>query len=102
MLSNYTVLREAILNRKPVVAFYNGYERQFCPHALGMKRGEAQVLGFQFGGGSSSGLPPGGEWRCMKVQDLQQLMLTTGPWYTGTSHSKPQTCIDSIDVEVSY
>jgi hypothetical protein len=102
MLSNYSLLREAILNRRPVTALYSGYERHFCPHVLGMKRGEAQVLGFQFGGGSSTGLPPGGEWRCMKVHDLQQLMVITGPWYTGTSHSKPQTCIDSIDVEVSY
>jgi hypothetical protein len=102
MLSNYQVLRDAVLQRRPVIAMYGGFERRFCPHVLGMKRGEAQVLGFQYGGGSKTGLPPGGEWRCMKVHDLQQLTVQDGPWHTGSSHSKPQTCVDSIDVEVSY
>lgn len=56
----YQVLREAILGKTQVVCSYHGYEREICPHVIGLNaKGQEQVLAFQFGGGSSSGLPAG-------------------------------------------
>ena len=98
----YAVLREAILNEQQVTCVHNGYHRELCPHVLGIKNGREQVLSFQFAGESSRGLPPGGEWRCMRVQDIQNAELRDGPWHTSQSHTQPQTCVDEIDVEVSY
>lgn len=100
--ATYSTLRNAILNKLTATADYHGYSRVFCPHVIGLKRGREHCLGFQFAGGSSSGLPPGGEWRCFEVNDLSNVLTSSGPWHTGTSHTQPQRCVDNIDVEVSY
>ena len=97
----YELLREAVLRKSPVRCTYHGYERLVCPHTLGAKNGRQQVLTFQYGGGSTSGLPEGGEWRCMLVGDITNVEIIEGGWHTDTNHSQPQTCVDQIDVEVS-
>jgi hypothetical protein len=99
---SYQVLRQAIIDRKQVTCIYQGLPREVCPHVIGKKRGKNHVLVFQFGGQSSRGLPPGGEWRCMDPDTVTNAALRDGPWHTGDSHLKPQTCVDQIDVEISY
>jgi hypothetical protein len=98
----YDTLRRAIIARRQVTCIYDGLFRECCPHAIGTKRGRTHVLLFQFAGQSSRGLPPGGQWRCMDVEALSQVTARDGPWFTDPRHSKPQTCIDVIDVEVAY
>lgn len=98
----YDILRDAIINKRQVVCKYSGHSREICPHVIGMKNGRSQVLSFQFGGSSSSGLPPGGEWRCMEVDRISDAQTRDGKWHTGNRHSQPQTCVDIIDAEVDY
>jgi hypothetical protein len=102
MPSKFDLLRQAILERKHVRANYDGYYREMCPHLMGLKDGVRHVLSFQFAGDSSRGLPPGGQWRCMDFDGLTILSIQDGPWHTGTSHTKPQSCIDEIEVAVPY
>lgn len=99
----YAVLRDAVLNQKQVVCNYRGYRREMCPHVLGRNRqGGEQVLSFQFAGESSSGLPLGGEWRCMPVDGITDAQSREGEWHTSHRHTQPQTCVAEIDVEVPY
>jgi hypothetical protein len=95
----YELIRAATLARRQVVATYKGHRRELCPHVLGTKGGRAQVLFFQFGGGSSSALPPGGEWRCIPVDGLEDVVVRDGPRHTGVGHQHRETCVDAIDVE---
>ena len=97
-----SVIAHAIANKLQVVATYDGYVREMCPHVLGYKSGRRQALFFQFAGGSKRGLPPGGEWRCIPIDGLSNVTTRQGPWYTGQSHTKPQTCVDQIEIEVAY
>lgn len=97
--STYQTLRHAVLNRLQVNFVYQGHRRMCCPHTLGHTDGHEQVLTFQFAGGSSKGLPPGGMWRCMKVYEITDITTTPGPWHTGVRHTRPQTCVKHIDVE---
>ncbi len=98
------VLKDAIRNKLQVTAHYQGHPREFCPHAIGWKGDSYHVIGYQFGGSSSKGLPPGGEWRCFVVAGLSNVTAKAGAWHTGTSHTRPMTCIDRerIEVEVAY
>jgi hypothetical protein len=102
----YEIIRDAILNRKIVVATYRGRLRVMCPHTLGTKRGRQQALFYQFAGESSTGLGPDGDpenWRCMFLDELSNVAsreTATGEWHTAPNHSRPQTCVDQIDVEV--
>lgn len=100
--ATYAVFRQAILQKKQVTCTYHDLYREVCPHVIGLKRGEEQVLAFQFGGQSSSELPPGGEWRCLKLDQVQGALMRDGPWHTDDRHSQPQTCVDEVDVEVVH
>jgi hypothetical protein len=62
--------------------------------------GTQRVLMFQFGGQSSQGLPPGGQWRCMDVARIRNIQTQSGDWHTGFSHLRPQTCIAHVDIDV--
>src|SRR2546427_10512865 len=52
-------VRAAIVHRRPIAAFYRGRRRLLCPHLLGWnKHRRLQVLCYQYGGDSESGLKP--------------------------------------------
>jgi hypothetical protein len=98
--SNYNVMRQAMLAAVPVSFMYKGHLRLTCPHVIGFKRGHEHVLVFQYGGGSSSGLPPRGEWRCLNVSETSNVRIISGAWKTDPKHSQTQTCVDQVDVEL--
>ena len=79
---------------------YQGRYREICPHTIGRKNGREKLLAFQFAGQSSKGLPPGGEWRCMFIDEITQVAAREGPWHTRDVHLKPQTCVDQVEFEV--
>ena len=97
----YSIVRQAILDQAQVVATYGGHRRQMCPHVIGTKGGRRQALFFQFAGSSRSGLPAGGEWRCLPVDGLSDVVSQAGRWYPAAPHARPQTCVDVIDVEAA-
>lgn len=99
--SAYQTLRQAVLSRQQIICDYSNHQREVCPHTLGHKAGREKVLAWQFGGSSSSGLPPGGEWRCLFVDEISNVSARSGAWHTGGQHTQPQTCVDNIDVEVT-
>jgi hypothetical protein len=97
----YDQIRATMLAGRPLSIRYQGYDRLVCAHVIGWKNGHEQVLVFQYGGGSSSGLPISGEWRCMPISGISNVRTVDGPWRTGvTTHQKVQTCVDQVDVAV--
>lgn len=102
-MSNYDLIKNAIINKLQVTAFYSGHTREMCPHVIGTKNGRSQCLFYQFGGSSSSGvIVPGSpaNWRCIPVDELRIVNIGAGAWFTANNHSRAQTCVDIIDVEV--
>jgi len=105
MVGTYDLIKQAIQSRSQIHARYNGHSRELCPHVLGTKNSRQQCLFYQFGGSSSSGLAPAGSgdnWRCIPLGGLTQVRLVEGKWHTAPNHSRPQTCVDNIAVEVSH
>jgi hypothetical protein len=101
----YQVIRQAIIDKDIVVATYHGHVREMCPHVIGTKRGRAQALLYQFSGGSSIGLEPDGSpsnWRCIIVNELTDVSVrkSMGEWHTASNYSRPQTCVDRINIDV--
>jgi hypothetical protein len=99
--ANYTLFRRAILDRKLIVCRYQGKRREVAPHTLGFKNRIEKVLVFQFGGETNSALPPGGQWRCFALNEVDDARTMDGPWRTGEAHSITQVCIDIVDVDVN-
>jgi hypothetical protein len=103
----YALIRQAVLNKDQVIAVYGGLPRQLCPHALGTKKGVPHGIFYQFGGTSSHPLGPPGSplnWRCMMINELSEVRVIKGPWYSAPTDGNAMphhTCIDTIDVTVN-
>jgi uncharacterized protein YutE (UPF0331/DUF86 family) len=84
----YSLFAQAMAERRQVLCTYDGYDRQLCPIILGHSRGEETALTFQFGGKSKSGLPPGGDWKCLRLTGVRDVQLRDGAWHGGGRHSQ--------------
>ena len=99
----WPTLERALRQRRPVRAVYHGSERVLCPHALGWKNGRPKVLAYQAGGATShGGLPPDirQRWRSMFIDELEDAMITDGPWETANNYSHGSNCIDGLEIEI--
>ena len=97
----YELFVRAIRDRKQIVCVYENHPRELCPIILGHSRGQEKALTYQFGGSSNSGLPPGGEWRCLWLAKVREAALRDGPWHGGSSHTQPQGCVEIVDLDVN-
>ena len=94
-------VHRAILERKQLLCRYKGHYRELCPHILGHTKGAEVVLAYQFGGGSAGGLPSRGEWRCLYLSDVEDIVLRDGQWHSGRQHRTKQKCVDKVYVDVN-
>jgi hypothetical protein len=99
--STYLLFARAMAERKQIVCRYGGYRRELCPIVLGHKAGQERALTFQFGGGSKSGLPPGGSWKCLSLSGVAEVELRDGPWHAGDRHEQAQSCVEVVDLDVN-
>jgi hypothetical protein len=97
----YKLFEQAMRGRQQIICVYGGHRRELCPVILGHSQHQEKALTFQFGGDSSSGLPPGGEWRCLWLSKVSDAALRDGPWFAGSSHSQPQGCVEVVDLDVN-
>jgi hypothetical protein len=88
-------------DHKQIVCMYGGSRRELCPIILGHSQEQEKALTYQFGGQSKSGLPAGGEWRCLWLSKVSDVELRNGPWHAGFSHTQPQGCVEIVDFDVN-
>jgi hypothetical protein len=98
----YELIRDAVLERASLSAWYKGHLRIFSPFLLGTKAGDPHILGYQFDGTSEEPLSPEGSsenWRCLRVADLTKIKVLPGIWHPVPKGSRGhQNCIDQVDV----
>ena len=87
--------------RKQVLCTYESYPRELCPVILGHREGREVALVYQFAGGSRSGLPKGGQWKCLSLSKVRDLRLRDGPWRADSGHRRPQSCVEIVDLDVN-
>jgi general stress protein 26 len=98
----YRIIWNAIRARKRIAFSYGDRPREVCPHILGYKAsGQEALFVFQVGGESSQPLPPRGDWRCFEVDGISDIQLRDGSWRSGTRHSKAQSCVQFVDIDVN-
>jgi hypothetical protein len=98
---NYVLIWRAIRERKQMTCVFDGRYREACPIVLGYSSdGEERVLAFQIGGETSPGSKLPG-WRSFYLADIHDLKLRGGPWIQGLRHTKTQSHIQFVDVDVN-
>jgi hypothetical protein len=99
--ATYQLFERAMRERKQITCTYDGSSREVCSHILGHSNKQEKALTYQFGGASRSGLPQGGEWRCLLLAKVRNVQLRDGRWYGGESHRQQQGCVDVVDIDVN-
>jgi hypothetical protein len=99
--STYALFAQAMAERKPILCLYDGYPRALCPIILGHTKGQEVALVYQFAGGSKTGLPHGGQWKCLHLDKVSHAELHEGAWRTGSNHGQPQSCVEDVDLDVN-
>jgi hypothetical protein len=97
----YHLFTRAMIERQQIHCRYNGRPRELCPIILGHKKGEEVALVYQVGGESNSDLAPDGQWKCLHLAKVEDARLGAGPWHAGSSHQRPQSCVDEVDIDVN-
>jgi hypothetical protein len=102
--SAYQIIKNAISTKQNIKADYKNYPRVMTPHVLGYKNGKEKCLLYQFDGQSSSAtsFPENSpsNWRCVFIDELQNVSAIGGKLHTCDQHTKRQTCVDDVDVEL--
>ncbi len=98
---SYELFARALLERRQILCTYDGYRRELCPIILGHTKGEEAALVYQFAGKSKSGLPPDGDWKCLRLAKTGDVRLRDGPWFVGDSHQRAQVCVEVVDLDVN-
>ena len=97
----YKLFEQAMTSRKQVLCSYDGYHRELCPVILGHTSGQEVALAYQFAGQSKSQLLPQGQWKCFLLSKASNIQLRDGPWHAGSSHTRPQACVHTVDLDVN-
>ena len=102
--STYDLIKTAIIEKKSMTFYYNGFLRKASPHVLGTKNGREQALFMQYDGYSESGLSEDlrYNWRCFFLNKIRNPSLNDDEFYTTNNHSRNQSCVDVEDVIVDY
>ncbi len=99
--ATYGLFAEAMAQRRQIVCVYGGFPRELCPILLGHTNRQEKALTYQFAGQSKSGLPQGGEWRCLWLSKVSSVELRDGRWHAGARHTQPQGCVEVVDLDVN-
>jgi hypothetical protein len=95
----WTLLEQALSQRRTIKARYHGAERILCPHALGWKRGRAKVLVYQSAGATTTGALPAAtnqRWRSMFVDEIEDPTITDDQWQTADNYTPHTNGIDTL------
>lgn len=101
----WAVLEQALLERRPVQATYNGRRRLLCPHALGWKNGRAKLLAYQADATTSHGPPtpdPRQQWRSMFIDQIKDAVITDHPWQTADNYTPNTNGIDHPHLDITH
>ena len=102
----YKKLKQAIIEKKQVIANYNGRYCKLCPHVIGTTaNGKERFLCYQFGGETRRGRLITGNsyrnWQCLDVDKIALFDIADGKWWTWSRRQQVSDCITFIDIEVS-
>jgi hypothetical protein len=97
----YQRIWHALRQRESVTFNYKGKPRQACPVVLGYSSdGHEALSAYQTGGQTSPDRTLPG-WRCFYLAHARDIKSHKGIWLEGDSHRQPQTCVQSVDVDVN-
>ena len=100
--ATYELFLRAMREKRQIVCVYQGHRRELCPILLGRTGLEEKSLVYQFAGTTSDGpIKPGGDWKCLRLKEVRDVVLRDGAWHAGGSHTAAQICMKLVEYDVN-
>lgn len=98
----YTLIAQAMHDRRQIACLYQGRRRELIPVVLGWSDDREKLLAYQVGGASSRPLTsPETRWRCLFIDELSDAAPLEGPTRFGGSHQTAQSCVKEVDLDLN-
>jgi hypothetical protein len=97
----HAVLLKAMREERPVACTYQGHIREICPVMLGRDGLTEKALVYQFGGSTSRGRITKPDWKCFKLDEIEDAVLIEGRWHSGSQHSEAQHCMKMVEYDIN-
>ena len=97
----HALFLQAMREKRPVACSYQGHRREICPIMLGRTGLEEKALVYQFGGSTSEGRLTKPDWKCFRLAEIRDAVLTDGPWHAGASHTTASSCMKMVEYDVN-
>ena len=99
--ATHALLLKAMREERPVACTYQGHRREICPVMLGRDGLTEKALVYQFGGATSRGPVTKPDWKCFKLNEVEDGHLIDGRWHSGSQHSEAQHCMKMVEYDIN-
>jgi hypothetical protein len=99
--ATHALLLKAMREQRPVARTYQGHRREICPVMLGRDGLTEKALVYQFGGATSRGPVTKPDWKCFKLNEVEDGHLIDRRWHSGSQHSEAQHCMKMVEYDIN-
>jgi hypothetical protein len=99
--ATHALLLKAMREERPVACTYQGHRREICPVMLGRDGLTEKALVYQFGGATSRGPVTKPDWKCFKLNEVEDGHLIDRRWHSGSQHSEAQHCMKMVEYDIN-
>ncbi|UPK19150.1 PIN domain-containing protein [Bradyrhizobium sp. 131] len=95
----FRMLKDAILQRRPVRLSYGGTQQTVCPYILGHAGGEERAFALALDGAQQRNKSEQGAWICLRVVNVQEIEILDQPWAEQGYPGRVQRCVDQVHLD---
>lgn len=95
----FMILRQALLERRPVQVSRDGKCQTVCPYILGHATGEERAFVLVVDASSRTKCPADARWICLRVSKIDDIRFADKPWIEQDYPGPVQRCVDQAHLK---
>ncbi|MET4447653.1 hypothetical protein ABIB75_005954 [Bradyrhizobium sp. GM2.2] len=97
----FMILRQALLERRPVQVSRDGKCQTVCPYILGHAAGEERAFVLVVDASSRTKRPVQAKWICLRLSKIDDVRFADEPWIEQDYPGPVQRCVDQVHLDAS-
>ncbi|MCK1309542.1 hypothetical protein [Bradyrhizobium sp. 45] len=97
----FMILRQALLERRPVQVSHDGKCQTVCPYILGHAAGEERAFVLVVDASSRTKRPVQAKWICLRLSKIDDVRFADEPWIEQDYPGPVQRCVDQVHLDAS-
>ncbi|MCK1510080.1 hypothetical protein [Bradyrhizobium sp. 18] len=97
----FMILRQALLECRPVQVSRDGKCQTVCPYILGHAAGEERAFVLVVDASSRTKRPVQAKWICLRLSKIDDVRFADEPWIEQDYPGPVQRCVDQVHLDAS-